>query len=421
MEKEEQLLYNLAGKPLAEEIVKINDHFFMIRGFGSSNAYIYIGLSSCIMIDTLSNDAAAKRAKILLDKLTDKPINTIIYTHFSHADHTGGAQVFANEQTTIIAASSQSDTYGHTELLNDILKTRLLQQMGAFLTPEEALSAGLSPLCKNEGAHKPLTPNKWIFSTNQELEIDGVKLCLYKAPGETNDQMYIWFPKDKILCCGDNYYRSWPNLSAPRGSQYRDISQWINSLQIIIDLNPEYLASGHSNIIIGRDNIINEISPYKEAIQYVLLETLKSINQGLTVEEIIETIKLPEQYGTLPQLQELYGTIPWTIRGIFSGYLGWFNGNPTTLFTMSPKQKAQKRIALAGGSNKVLAEIQTALYQKEYQWVLELCDDLIYAEGGNCNAAKEAKIIALEALAHHQTSANGRHIYLSAAKDLKKN
>ena len=88
---------------------------------------------------------------------------------------------------------------------------------------------------------------------------------------------------------------------------------------------------------------------------------------------------------------------------------------------MSPKQKAQKRIALAGGSNKVLAEIQTALYQKEYQWVLELCDDLIYAEGGNCNAAKEAKIIALEALAHHQTSANGRHIYLSAAKDLKKN
>ena len=149
-----------------------------------------------------------------------------------------------------------------------------------------------------------------------------------------------------------------------------------------------------------------------------MINTLKAINKGLSIAEITEEVKLPEKYSSLPQLQELYGTVQWAIRGIYSDYIGWFDGNATNLYTMPVKTHAEKRIALAGGADNVLKEINSALALKEYQWTLELCDDLINASQ-KIIEAKTAKIQALEALAHHQTSANGRHIYFSAAKDLQ--
>ena len=113
-----------------------------------------------------------------------------------------------------------------------------------------------------------------------------------------------------------------------------------------------------SKVLSGKGAITTEITPYKEAIHYILTETLKAINQGLTPEEIIEELRLPEQYNNLSQLQQLYGTIPWTNRGIFNSYLGWFDGTPRNLNTMPPMKRVQKRIRLAHSPRSFLNEIK---------------------------------------------------------------
>lgn len=46
---------------------------------------------------------------------------------------------------------------------------------------------------------------------------------------------------------------------------------------------------------------------------------------------LTDCVKLPESLRDLPYLQEHYGTVAWSIRGIFEGYAGWFDGNPTRL------------------------------------------------------------------------------------------
>ena len=418
MEAEEKILFELAGKDIAEEVVAVSKDVYFFRGYGVSNATLVIGEKNCILIDAFDNDEVAKRAKKEIEKITDKPVKSIIYTH-THQDHTAGAGVFVDDKAEIYASEAKQSIYGHSELLRDVTIKRTIMQFGSLLTAQESLSTGLAPCSKISGKDLTIPPNIFIKNEIEEKQIDGVLFRFYKAVGETDDQMYVYLPEQNILCCGDNYYRSWPNLSAPRGSQYRDISSWVNSLKLILDIQPEYLISGHSEMIVGKEKIVEEITPYKEAIEYVLVETLKAMNEGLSIEEVAEKVVLPQKYRLLPQLQELYGMVDWAVRGIYSGYLGWFDGNPTNLHFLPPKQKAEKRIALAGGSENILKEINKSLEQKDYQWVLELCDDLLNAQK-EVRLAKEAKAKALEALAHKQTSANGRHIYFTAAKLLKK-
>ncbi len=70
------------------------------------------------------------------------------------------------------------------------------------------------------------------------------------------------------------------------------------------------------------------------------------MNQGLTPDQLVETVTLPPHLKEHPYLQELYGTVEWGVRGIFSGYLGWFNGDTASLSTVTIKHRAEKLIKL---------------------------------------------------------------------------
>ena len=160
-------------------------------------------------------------------------------------------------------------------------------------------------------------------------KIDGFTLEIAAAPGETDDQILIWLPMHKVLFCGDNYYGCWPNLYAIRGSQYRDISAWVDTLDNLIAYQAWYLLPGHTQPIIGKNAVAETLTNFRDAIHYVLTETLKCMNQGMTMDETAETVKLPEKWAKLSYLGEFYGTVAWSVRGIYAGYVGWFDGNPT--------------------------------------------------------------------------------------------
>ena len=71
----------------------------------------------------------------------------------------------------------------------------------------------------------------------------------------------------------------------------------------------------------------------------------------------------------------------WTVRAVYTAYLGWFDGNPTHLHPLSPKARADKRTVLMGGRTEVLNAARKACQEMEYQWCLELCDQLLDSDG----------------------------------------
>ncbi len=406
------------SKQFQKEIITVTEKVHVAVGYGASNSVLIDGVDSLIIVDTMLGTEAAENVLAAFRKITDKPIKAIIFTH-SHSDHIGGASVFARDSNPeIYARSTIKNALSGYENLRDIMNIRARRQFGSDLPQAEKI-AGIAPVYRPLGGigEGKLTPTHIIHEGRKKTRMAGINLEFVAAPGETDDHLYIWLPEEKVLICGDNYYFSFPNLYAIRGTQYRDISKWVNSLDKMIQEDAEYLISGHARPIIGKENVHKVLTDYRNAINFVLTETLKGMNEGMTPDGLAQSVKLPEDLASKDDLQEFYGVIEWSVRSIYSGYFGWFDGNPTNLFPLSPVEEAKRILSIVGSEEKLLNKVETAITEKDYQWACQLADYFIALEP----ESKDAKLLkakALLALAEEQMSSNARHYYLSVAKEL---
>ncbi len=105
-------------------------------------------------------------------------------------------------------------------------------------------------------------------------------------------------------------------------------------------------------------------------------------------DELVNLVRLPAHLAKHPWLGEFYGTIKHSVRQIYQGELGWFDGDPTTLDPIPPLESATRYVKLMGGRDKVLQEAQTALDAEDYQWTAEIATFLIRIDNTDMNPAK---------------------------------
>jgi alkyl sulfatase BDS1-like metallo-beta-lactamase superfamily hydrolase len=184
-------------------------------------------------------------------------------------------------------------------------------------------------------------------------------------------------------------------------------------------LGAEFMVPHHTRPITGSRKIYETLTNYRDAIQFVHDQTIRWMNKGLTPDEIVQRVKLPSHLSNLPYLQEYYGTVPWSVRAIFDGYLGWFGGNATDLFPLPPQERAERFVELAGGKEVLLRNIREAFERENYQWALELADQLIVLNR-DLQEARQLKAEALTALAQKQLSAPARNYYLTQALETER-
>ena len=239
----EQKLKAFTEANYQKTLTKVNDRIYHFLAYGHSNSIGIIGDTSVILIDALDSPGYGEDLKKELREITDKPVKTIIYTH-GHPDHRGGAGVFRDTVKEVIAFAPERPMLKYYDRLQDVLIQRGGDQFGYGLTDEENISQGIGireGRAMGKGAPDILAPTTIYREKEVERVIDGVKLKMVRAVGETDDQILIWLEDDQVICTGDNYYGCWPNLYAIRGTQYRDIATWIDSLDMILSYEAEAL------------------------------------------------------------------------------------------------------------------------------------------------------------------------------------
>ena len=408
-----------------EKVVEVAESVYTAVGYSVSNVSMIVGDNGIIIIDTGLDVSGATKIIEQFQKITDKPVKAIIYTH-SHGDHTGGTTAFFGKERPQIWARSNFGSEAKPWKNGGVRfhRVRGARQGGFKLPPEQRINNGIAPAQYPKrggevfGAAKDIEPTHTFNGTRKQIKIAGVTLELIATPGETNDGLCVWFPKRKVLFAGDNFYRSFPNLYAIRGTPNRDVRLWADSLNSLVKLNATAIVPGHTLPVLGEKETKQVLTDYRDAVQFVHDKTVDGMNKGLTPDELVEYVTLPKHLADKDYLQPFYGNVEFGVRSIFNFYLGWFDGNPTNLFRLTPKEKAERMAKLAGGKDKLLAAARKALKDNDPQWAAQLADCLIALDP----TAKEPTLLkadALTALGYRTVTATARNYYLTVARELR--
>ena len=365
------------NKMFEPQIIEVAEGVYTAIGYQVSSNTMIVGDDGVVIVDPGLLPQMAARVRQEFEKISDKPIKAIIYTH-GHADHTNGAGAFFDESSGVEVwqrsnYDSEANRNRETGLVGGV---RASNTQGFDLREEQRMGIGIAippsrPPSNNmmvDGAgtsvavQQPVVgtvPPTHLFSEERRvLNIAGISIELVKAPGETDDHLYAWLPEQRVLFAGDNFYQSWPNTYPLRGTARRSVRDWIESLGKMIDEDPLVVVGGHTTPM---DNAVEVLTNYRNALKWVHDRTLEGAATHMTPDELVEYAALPDEYADLDYLGEYYGSVWGTVRDIYAQDLGWFDGNPLNLHRETPVRQAQRAAGLAGGVAELMQRALDAM------------------------------------------------------------
>jgi len=372
-----------------KKALKIHDAIYQAIGFG--NTFMVTTSEGNVIIDTSLPFNAPRHTKLLKAENAG-PVKYIILTH-GHGDHTGGVPAWKEAGAQVIAQKN------HVEFMHYQARLRgffALRNAAQFALPQPAASEWPG----NYGAKIEPTI---LFDDKYEFTLGGVKFELYHTPGETPDHLTVWVPQYKAAFIGDNYYTSFPNIYTLRGTEPRWALDYVNSLNQVLALKPEVVLPSHGQAIYGNAEITRRLTRYRDAIQHVHDEVVKGMNAGKDVFTLMREIKLPSNL----EVGESYGNLPWSIRGIYEGYVGWFDLNPATMYELPASSVYPDVVKLAGGPDAIVKLAMERVQAGQPVEALHLTDIALAADR-NHRKALEARLKALEVLRERCRNSNER-------------
>lgn len=373
-----------------KKALKITDNIFQAIGFG--NTFMVTTPAGNVIIDTSMPFNAALHKRLLTAE-NSGPIKYIILTH-AHGDHTGGISAWKQADTQIIAQKNHSEFQHYMARLNGFYGLRNAAQ---FSLPMPAAAPNWPG---NYGAKIEPTI---LFDDKYEFELGGVKFIVFSTPGETYDHATVWIPQFKAAFVGDNYYDSFPNIYTLRGTQPRWALDYVTSLNKVLELKPELMLPSHGMPVTGNAEIVKRVTRYRDAIQYVHDETVKGMNSGKDVWSLMNEIKLPAALD----IGESYGKLSWSVRGIYEGYVGWFDLHPATMYEKPAASVYPDLVKLAGGAEPIAKLALERAQSGQAVESLHLSDVALTADAKN-QTALQAKLKALETLRERCRNSNER-------------
>jgi len=370
---------------LAENLYEVRDNVWCMVGNGLSNQTFVEGPDGLIVIDTGESNEEMQAALDAVRAHTDAPVVGVIYSHFHYANGTAafmsagdGTPVWGHDQIPVNLSRMAAD-------VGPVAARGLIHQFGMSLPadgPDGLVGGGLGRFYRNpahgRGTPGHITPTDLITGITT-ISLAGLTVTLSPAPSDANDNINIFFPELE-LCVNNIVWPALFNIFAIRGEEYRDPRVLLTGIDEIAAFDPEYLVCAHGPPLTGRDQIRPGVIDARDAIQFMWDQTVRGINKGLTLGELITEVQLPARFQRSYLTQQHYGLVEHHVRQIHAGLRGWFDGNEAELFPLPTLERSAKLIAGFGGRAEVLAQAQAALVDDDLRWALELSTWLVRSE-----------------------------------------
>ncbi len=417
-------LINISG------LFEVTDGIYQVRNYDLSNMTIVEGKSGITIFDPLISSETAKAAlDLYYAHRPKKPVVAVIYTH-SHVDHYGGVRGVVDEKDVKAGKVKIYAPLGFLEhavaenvMAGTAMSRRASYMYGNLLPPSETgqLGAGLGTTT-SAGTVTLIPPTDIISKTGEKRVIDGLTYEFLYAPGsEAPAEMMYYIKEKKALNTAEDSTHTLHNTYSLRGAKIREPLPWSKYLNEALKMwgdDVQVMYAMHHWPIWGNKEVRDQLSSQRDMYRYINDETLRLANKGLTMTEIAEQVKLPKGIADRFSNRGYYGSLNHNVKATYVLYLGWFIGNPATLWELPPEEEAKRYVDMMGGADAVLKKAKDYYDKGDFRWVAEVVNHVVFADPNN-QAAKNLQADALEQLGYQAESGPWRNFYLTGAQELR--
>jgi glyoxylase-like metal-dependent hydrolase (beta-lactamase superfamily II) len=275
----------------------------------NGNSVFIINDNDVVVVDTTLTPGTAREELAALRKLTDKPVSTVINTHW-HDDHIMGNQVYreAFPHAEFIAHQLTREYLPATGLSN---RKQAMSPQGypAFIsflrqTLETGQRSNGTPLSEEEKttlaidlkiAERYMAENPSVEIVLPTMTLDD-RLTLYRGNrvidirylgrGHTSGDLVVHLPKEGIVIAGDLVVFPVPYVGNPQSHP----GDWSGTLEKLLALHPTSIIPGHGPIL-HDDAYVKLMSRLFASINE---QVTAAVARGETLEQIRTTIQLDE-------------------------------------------------------------------------------------------------------------------------------
>ena len=408
----------------------VPNHIYQVRGFDLANITFIKGNTGWIIFDPLTTQETARAALAFInEKLGARPVVAVVYSH-SHGDHFGGVRGVVDEadvnsgKVPVIAPDGfMRHAISENVFAGNAMSRRLQFQYGVLL-PRNPFGHVDQSIGKNiaSGNVGLIPPTRIIKDPIEEVTIDGVVMVFQNTPNtEAPVEMNTWFPQYKAFWSAENVTGTVHNIYTLRGALVRDALNWskyINEALYLFGVNADVMFASHSWPRWGNERIQEVLRTQRDVYANLNNQVLHLANQGVTINEIHNVYKVPQSLQQKWAARSYHGSEMHNSRGVLNRFLGYWDGNPTTLIPLSPADSAPLYVSMMGGAEKILAKGKELIAQGKYLETTEIVNRLVFAEPQN-QEAKKMLAEAFEQLGYQMESPSVRNSFLAAAFELR--
>lgn len=411
-------------------LYQVKEGIWQLRNFDLSTLSIIAGKKGWILVDPGITRENAEVAMAFLKEhlLGDKPITAVLFTH-SHVDHFGGILGYITKeqhrsgQVTVYAPEGFiEEAASENILLSTAMMRRAGYQYGQVLAPgpygDVDLGLGKSvPF----GSSDLLVPDVIVKETGEEHLIDGVRFIFQIASGtEAPAEFTFYLPEHRAFCGAEVISRTLHNVYTLRGAKVRDALKWSEVIDSILQNygEAEVIFNSHHWPIWGSERIAEYLGNQRDTYKFIHDQSVRMVLNGMTPNEIANSIALPDSLQTLFSNRGYYGTVQHNAKAVYQFYMGWYDGNPANLHPLPAADSARRYMDMMGGVDSVVDQARSYYENGEYQWVAELLNHAVFAHPEHGDA-KELLAKTYDQMGYQAESGPWRSEYLTAAHELR--